>query len=62
MHDVLCAGPGLEVTDKVTGRTFSHQVFLTAIHADTPARLKLAKWQAVGAYIACGWCLFQGSR
>lgn len=57
-------GPGLQVTEApseggdgeaaAAGRTFMHTVFMTAMHADTPARQKLVKWLAVAAYIACG--------
>ena len=37
-------------------------VVLTAIHADTPARQKLAKHLGTGAYLNCGYCLMQSTR
>ena len=43
-------------------RSFDHTIFLTGVHADSVARIKLALWMGVAAYFACGWCLFHGTR
>ena len=39
-----------------------HRPFLLGFHVDAPARAKVAKYLGTGAYLVCGWCLFQGSR
>ena len=66
---VFAPGAGLEVTEAIPAtdgtiqkRTFMHKVFLLSISADSPARQKMAMWPAVAAYIACGWCLFEGCK
>lgn len=41
---------------------YLHRPFLLGVLADSPARCKLTRWNGVGAYIACGWCLFQGCQ
>ena len=30
--------------------------------ADSPARQKMAMWPTAAAYLACGWCLFEGYK
>lgn len=45
---VSYAGDGLQVTEHMPGqgpRTFKHTIFLTGVHADSPARAKLTLWQ-----------------
>ena len=42
--------------------TFTHHMFLLSSSADSPARQKLANWPGVQAYIACGWCAFEGFK
>ena len=39
-----------------------HTIFLLSISADTLARQKMALWPPVAAYLACGWCVFEGYR
>ena len=63
------AGPGLEVSKAVRGldssvqmRTFNHTIFLLTASADSPARQKMACWPPAAAYLACGWCLFEGFK
>jgi hypothetical protein len=34
---------------------------LTGFLADSPARSKFSLWNSANAYIACGWCLFEGT-
>lgn len=48
--------------DAIEERTFYHTMFLTGVHADSVARIKLSGWLGVAAYFACGWCLFHGTR
>ena len=43
-----------------TQTTLQIVLFLLGAAADSPARHKLAAWPAVKAYLACGWCVFQG--
>ena len=45
----------------VPGPKLHHRIFLTGVHGDSPFRIKVAKTLGVGAYLACGWCCFQGS-
>ena len=69
-HAVCCLvwvpGPGLRVTEhiRVDGRLqrriFTHRVFLTGIHADTPAMRKLSLWVGHNARLGCGWCWLRG--
>ena len=40
----------------------THKVFLTAVAADSVARQKLSGCTGHAAFLACGWCLFQGQR
>lgn len=51
---------GMNVVDKQN--SYKHRAFLTGVLADSPARCKLTRWSAVSAYLACGWCLFQGGK
>ena len=39
-----------------------HKVFVTAVAADSIARQKLSGWPGQAAYVACGWCKFQGQK
>ena len=39
-----------------------HVIFLSGVYADTVERIKVAEWLAVAAYLACGYCIFQGVR
>ncbi|DBB00762.1 TPA: hypothetical protein ACH3X1_000694 [Trebouxia sp. C0004] len=62
-------GPGLEVTEAILDKdgtvqklTFMHTAFLLSVSADSPARQKMAMWPPVAAYLACGWCLFEGFK
>jgi len=61
-----CAGEGLTVnipaTELFPARTIKHTIFLLGVSADSPARQKLAAWPGVAAYLACGWCRFQGHK
>ena len=70
---MLAAGPGLEVWEHrrpaqgdAAGPPeplrMQHTIFLTGVFADTPARDKITKWAGVGAYLSCGFCLFQATR
>ena len=34
----------------------------TLICLDSPARQKMACWPPAAAYLACGWCLFEGIK
>ena len=43
-------------------REFQHTIFLLGISADSQARIKMAMWLPVSAYLACGWCLFEGFK
>jgi hypothetical protein len=43
------------------GVALMHAAYFTSFVADTPARVKAANWMGVGAYLACGWCLFEGT-
>lgn len=36
-----------------------HFAFLSGVLADTPARIKLARWLGVAGFLSCGWCLNQ---
>ena len=63
------AGDGLQVTEVLQDEqgffkknSFNHHAFLTGVGGDGPARFKLAKWPGVAAYLACGWCKFQGQK
>lgn len=65
----MLAGEGLHVTyAKPAGdgtcsiNSLRHWVFITGVAADSPARQKLAAFLAAGAFVACGWCLFQGCK
>jgi hypothetical protein len=63
---VKCALEVTELRELAPGqyekRSFLHRPFLVGVHADAPARIKLACWLAVAAYLACGWCLFCAQR
>ena len=67
---MLCTvAGGLEVSEAVIGpdgkpqmHTFTHHMFLLSSSADSPARQKLANWPGVSAYVACGWCVFEGFK
>ncbi|DBB03152.1 TPA: hypothetical protein ACH3X1_013321 [Trebouxia sp. C0004] len=39
-----------------------HTAFLLSVSADSPARQKMAMWPPVAAYLASGWCLFEGFK
>lgn len=52
---------GMDVQDTADSQPYKHRPFLSGVLADSPARLKLTKWNGPGAYIACGWCTFQGT-
>lgn len=39
-----------------------HVIFLSGVYADIVERIKVAQWLAVAAYLACGYCVFQGVR
>jgi hypothetical protein len=61
-YDFLNLGKnGIEVKDSAKGEPYKHRPFLAHVLADSPARTKLSRWLGVGAYLACGWCLFQGT-
>ena len=66
-HCLLVLGPGLEVEEaipmagrSVQKRIFMHTVFLLSVAADSLARQKMALWPGVRAFLACGWCSFEG--
>ena len=44
------------------GEPLQHVIFLSGVYADTVERTKLAQTLAVAAYLACGYCVFQGVR
>lgn len=52
----------IPATVSTPARTIQHKMFLLGVAADSPARQKLAAWPGVAAYLACGWCLFQGHK
>ncbi|DBB05418.1 TPA: hypothetical protein ACH3X1_012384 [Trebouxia sp. C0004] len=52
----------VDTNGSVQKRTFNHTVFLLSISADSLARQKMAMWPPSGAYLACGWCLFEGYK
>jgi len=45
-----------------TEEPYLHRPFLLGVLADSPARCKVTRWNGVGAYLACGWCLYQGCK
>ncbi|GMH35009.1 hypothetical protein BSKO_02870 [Bryopsis sp. KO-2023] len=45
----------------VKTRTFNHRAFLTGVFADSVARQKISLWNGQNAYVACGWCKFEGA-
>lgn len=42
--------------------SFPHRVALGAVHADSPARIKVAYALGVAAFLSCYWCWLQGER
>lgn len=50
----------LLVDGKINKRDMDHRMFLTGVHADSPARQKVAEWPGQGAYLACGFCDWEG--
>lgn len=50
---------GMTVTPAHDQKPIHHHAFLSGVLADTPARLKLAEWLGVAAFLSCGWCLNQ---
>jgi len=52
----------IPATELFPARTIKHTIFLLGVSADSPARQKLAAWPGVAAYLACGWCRFQGHK
>lgn len=47
--------------DTLAAVQLMHVIFLIGVAADSIARQKVAEWPGVRAYLACGWCLFEGS-
>ena len=72
LFGVLGAGAGLQVhasRPSAPGSPYPFTqeirqclVFLLGVAADSIARQKLAAWPGVAAYLACGFCLFQGQK
>lgn len=65
----MAAGSGLQVSEAIKNpdgtkhlRVFQHTAFLLNASTDSPARQKMALWPPVAAYLACGWCLFEGYK
>ena len=52
--------PGLSPQPAFDVCSLQISVFLLGVAADSPARQKLAAWPGVMAYLACGWCVYQG--
>jgi hypothetical protein len=50
---------GMTVTQAHDQQEVRHHAFLSGVLADTPARIKLAMWLGVAAFLSCGWCLNQ---
>jgi hypothetical protein len=50
---------GMTVTQAHDQKEVHHHAFLSGVLADTPARIKLAMWLGVAAFLSCGWCLNQ---
>ncbi len=53
---------GMKVRDTKDGPEYIHKPLLGGVLADSPARCKVTRWNACGAYLACGWCLFEGQQ
>ncbi len=72
LFGVLGAGAGLQVhasRPSAPGSPYPFTqeirqclVFLLGVAADSIARQKLAAWPGVAAYLACGFCFFQGQK
>ena len=43
-------------------QSMQHTIFLTGLFTETLAWDKIAMWAGIGAYLSCGFCLFQIAR